>query len=480
MIALALFLALGMAQRSPEAEALLSEARASAEEARRVHAGSVFSVDQALWRGAINSAKRALELAPDDPDITLFLARTYSAVNWHIRAWEQWTAYLDAGGRLTAEDEELLLGAGTQLGFAAYEAGSSETALSYYEELAERLPGNPESLTWLGRLHFEAGEPEAALPYWTRLLDLEPGNEGAAYYLALTEEQLRVGPQASAAFQRGLNAYESGALDAALSAFEDAFAANDSFAQAYMWAGRTSLELGQPAKAERYWQRVLELSPDDERARYFAERAENEVRYGPEAARALYEGQDLYREDELDAALSRFEAALAVNPAYPDALAWSARALQELGRTDEAEAAWKRVTELDPDNEQAAYFVRVAEEERRYGGKLERTFALGVRAFQSADLSEAERLFKEVIGAKPQDAQTWAWLGRVYFTQAQYAQAQAAYEQALSLEPGNSDYRFFADEAALLAADAPADGSSNDAGGAPVESAPPAAPGGGN
>ena len=441
----------GFTQRSAEADRLLGEARAAAASARETYAGSIFNIDQPLWRSALDLGRQALQEAPNDPDITRFLAQTYGEISWYVRAWAQWQDYLTLGGTLDGDTAAQFAEAGTELGFARYEVGDLAGALPFYEAVNATLPNNIEALSWLARIHFELGEAEQALPYWQRLTELEPDNSGFAYYLNLTEEQIQIGPEASGAFQRGLQAYDAGSLEAALDAFETSLSANNSFIQAYVWAARTSQELGMPSKAVGYWEQVLELDPSDSRADYFAQVARDQQEWGVEAVNAYVEGRRLYEQDDLAGAAERFDDAALANPRYKEALVWVARSYQELGRVNRAIAAWQRVLELDPDDNRARYFLRQAEQQRTYGDEAGRAFAQGVSAFELADFGEAITHFEEAVDANPDFTEAWGWLGRTYFSQGNYTEAADAYSRAADLEPDNDDYRFFADEAAALA-----------------------------
>ena len=456
VIAVYLCLAFGVgvfAQQTPETARLLSQARDVVAAAEAQYAGTVLNIDQPLWRQAIDLGEQALAASPDDPETTLFLARTYSRIGWFIRAWPRWQGYLAAGGTLAPDDAAIFAKTGTELGFSRYSAGDLAGALPYYQTVAATLPENPEALSWLGRILLEQGDPAAALPYWERLAILSPSNEGFTFYRDLTNEQVRVGPAASAAFRSGLGAYDAGDLGPALAAFETAAAANPQFKEAFTWAARTSGELEQFDKATGYWQRVLELAPDDPGATYFLRFTEDQKQWGTAAVNAFYEGQKLYQEGDLAGAAERFDAAARFNPAFKDALVWTARSLQELGQTDKALVAWRSVLKLDPEDKRAGYFLNLAEQQLAYGGVAGRAFIQGVEQFEVANLSEAETLFQEAVETNPAFVEAWAWLGRTHFTSADYAAAAVAYEKAAELAPDNDDYRFFADEAAFLAGD---------------------------
>lgn len=435
----------------------LSKAKTVAAQALTSYKGTVMNTDQPLWREALTLGQTALSEHPGDPETLHFLATSYGYVRWYVRAWQHWQRYFEAGGtlasanQLDANSSQLFAEAGTELGFARYQANELRAALPFYEGVFSYLPENTEALRWLGRIHLELGDPDQAVLYWRHLTDLRPNDESAAYYLALSEEQREVGTAASSAFQAGIRAYEAKDLSTALSAFQAAIAANSAFTNAYVWAGRSSLELGQAELAESYWRRVIELDPSDERALYFARLAEAERLWGRDAASAFFEGQALHLQNDFAAAAKRFEAAFNLNPAYTEAAVWAARSFQESEQTDKAIYYWRTVTELDPDDKRATDFLRLALRQDTYGIDAGAAFVEGVAAFESADLATAEARFGEALNADETFAEAWAWLGRIYFSRADYARAAGAYERASGLEPGNEGYRFFAREARTLA-----------------------------
>jgi tetratricopeptide (TPR) repeat protein len=431
---------------------LLEEARTLADTARTVYAGSVFHIDQPLWRESLNVAEQALQLEPDNLEVIAFLAKTYGEISWYSRAWQFWQRYLSQGAELDEQLAAEFVHVGNELGFARYEVGDLTGARSYYQTMLEALPENPEALRWLGRIALEQNDPAAALPYWERLAKQSPDDPGVRYYLQLAQEQIRVGPEASSAFQLGLQSYEAQDFAMALEHFSVATRANDSFTEAFVWAGRTALELGQPEVALPFWQRVAVLEPDDGRARYFIALSEAQLSWGEAAANAFFAGQEAYERGDLGAAAQQFENAALINPNYLEALVWAARTNQELGNTSQAIAYWREVLALQPDDERARYFLRVAERELAYGGSEPGgLLARGVTSFQLSQLDEAAAFFEAAVAADPNSAEAWGWLARVYFTQARYEEAATAYSRALELEPDNEDYRFFAEEAAFLA-----------------------------
>ncbi len=442
--------------RVTDASRLLQQAKEASAKAQATYA--TFDIDKPLWRDAMRLGGEAQRIEPENPEIALFLAQTYSYTKWYIRAWEQWQKYLSLGKTLddaTAQTDNLaktqFLETGTELGFAAYEAQNLEVALEYYKAVNAVVADDVETLTWLGRIHLELGQPSEARPYWQRASELDPDNESIGYFSTIIEEQVTVGPEASSMFQTGIRAYEAGKLEEALQAFEWSVSANDTFTQAYVWAGRTSLELGESNLAVTYWSRVLELDPSDTRAKYFLEVAQTQVTYGAEATTAFYEGQTYYSQQNLAEAAKSFERATKENDTYTEAFVWTARSYQELNQFDKAIPFWERVLILDPNDSRASYFLLLARKQISGDTPSGEAFMEGITYYQKNDFVNAERSFKNAVQADTAFADAWGWLGRVYFTVANYPEAATAYARAAQLAPSNSDYRFFADEAKRLA-----------------------------
>ncbi len=440
------------AQLSGEALVTLQEGQAAAEKARATYVG-VSSPDQPLWREAIRFGEQALRLQPGAPEVLRFLAETYSDLSWDVRAWDYGQRFLEAGGELDGALVEDLLGAGTQLGYARYNAGDLAGAANYFEEVLALDAQSAVPNVWLGRIYLEQGEPTRALPYWQAAAELSPDDEGVQFYLSQTEAQLEFGAAAGGAFQRGLQAYDEGRLEDALTLFEEATRANPDYKQAFVWAGRTSLELGYSEAAKEYWQRVLDLDPEESRARYFIARADDQLRWGAEAVLTFQEGTRLYSEGSLEAAGDAFAEASRANPQYQEAAARAAQSYQEAGKPQQAVPFWERVVTLDPDNTRAAYFLDLARNQSGYGAEAVSAFNRGVSAYQNVNLEAAQTAFEAAVAARSTYADAWAWLGRIHFDRGEYSAAASDYRRALALVPDDNSYRFFAEEAARLADD---------------------------
>jgi Flp pilus assembly protein TadD len=112
---------------------------------------------------------------------------------------------------------------------------------------------------------------------------------------------------------------------------------------------------------------------------------------------------------------------VAQRPAFAenhDAVGW---VLFHAGRLGEAAAAYRRETELQPDNAWAFQM-------------------LGTCLMLQGDLEGAVQPFRDAIRLAP-DARAWANLGYVYYAQGKLPDAVRAYEEATRLEPSSGTIR---------------------------------------
>ena len=155
-----------------------------------------------------------------------------------------------------------------------------------------------------------------------------------------------------------------------------------------------------------------------------------------------------YQRGDLPAALALFEELAGLVPDDVDALVWSGRILMESGQPRAAVPYWRAVTEIDPGDARAAYFLRLAEDQVRWGIDAANTFREGVARYEAGEMQAASERFARATRLEPSYAAAFAWLGRIAFERGDYRAAQVAYGSAVALEPGNETYRYFAEESA--------------------------------
>src|SRR5690606_39988539 len=94
--------------------------------------------------------------------------------------------------------------------------------------------------------------------------------------------------------------------------------------------------------AARLWERLLEVTPDDETARYYLERSRQRVAVGVAASDSFHAGVAEYEAGDLEGALQSFQTALTANPEFVEAEVWAGRVALELGLPELAAGHWRR------------------------------------------------------------------------------------------------------------------------------------------
>lgn len=256
-----------------EAWVALDEARAAARDA--LEAYSSPHPDQPLVREALRLARRAVNLAPENPEALRFLAELYGTSGFYGPAFGIWQRFANAAGTLDAAARAQLAESGTQVGYARYTQGNLEGALSAYRTVARLVPNTVPAQRWVGRILLEQNRPEAALPYWQRVQELRLNDAGAGYFLELSRAGIAHGLAAARAFYGGVGDYEAGRRGAARSKFLRVTALSPGYAEAWGYLGRLAFEAGNFAGAERAYARASTLAPQNQTYRYFLEQSQN-------------------------------------------------------------------------------------------------------------------------------------------------------------------------------------------------------------
>ena len=169
-----------------------------------------------------------------------------------------------------------------------------------------------------------------------------------------------------------------------------------------------------------------------------------------------------YQVGDLELAAERYEQITTVLPENVEAHRWLGRILLEMRLPEQAVAAWRTVVELEPGSPGAEYFLELSQAQARWGVDAANSFYAGVAAYEAGDLTRARNSFAAATARNDAYAAAWAWLGRVYFEQELYGDANLAYERARTLAPDVQAYQWFARESARLMEE----------GGEPAEGAP--------
>lgn len=170
-----------------------------------------------------------------------------------------------------------------------------------------------------------------------------------------------------------------------------------------------------------------------------------------------------YEAGNRDAALERYVAVAELDPSDAEAHVWAGRILVESERPAQAIPYWRRAVELDPNDDRAAYFLALAQEQAVWGSAAVTAFRAGVARYEEGDLPEAAERFARATTLNGDYVDAWAWLGRVAFERNQYADAATYYATAVRLAPDDANYAYWLAESRRLAApNAPTDDADTD------------------
>jgi tetratricopeptide (TPR) repeat protein len=218
-----------------------------------------------------------------------------------------------------------------KIGGALLQAGYSEQALPYLEEMRWRTPGNTKLLLAIGRVHLLAKRLPAAREVLQRALELDP--------------QL-----AEAWNEMGGVEVEAGNLQEALRLYQKALALGPDLHYALVNTAQVQDKLGNAGEAERLYRRALALSPRN-----------------ADTANAL--GLLLAKQNRNDEARGLFQLAISVRRDDASAINNLGVLYMNIGQVNDAIAAFRYGIEVAPDDDTlymnlARVFVRQGQLEK--------------------------------------------------------------------------------------------------------------------
>jgi tetratricopeptide (TPR) repeat protein len=398
-----LLLSWGSAQISQDAQQALAKGAQAAAQALATYDEQLL--DKPLWREAINYGEQAKQLAPNSKEPYRFLGQVYSTVKWYSRAWDAWQRYLELGGSRNAQTDRYIIEASEWLGNNSFGGQNYQDAIKYFSALQEVDPNSEVANQHLARSYIALQQPEEALPYLERLNQSHPENLEYATLYQNTNRSLTYGAQAVAAFDEGVSLYNGGRKDEALFAFRRATEANENFKDAFVYAGRTSLELGLASEAVAYWQRALELEPGNTEAQQALALAEGQSRYGAGAFNAFQQGVALYEQGNREAAKQSFLSAVSQNSRYEEAWAYLGQIANEQQDYQGAITYYTSALSLSPANNQYTAAIQQAQ------GVLDAQVAEAARIAEEQARQEEEARQAALL-AEQQEAERQAEIAR--------------------------------------------------------------------
>ncbi len=303
--------------------------------------------------------------------------------------------------------------------------------LRYLDFALTAEPNNIEALRFAVEVYADLGWHSRAWFYWERYLEV--GGERDQKLAA------RVG---EAATELGYSRYKSGDVQGALEYYQEILSKDPNNAEAIVWLARIYFEQGQPEKALPFWQTAVnkKLSKG---ADYFLERTQQQITYGVEASNAFSEGISFYEKGDLEAAQQEFSKATQANTNFKEAWSWLGRTSLELQQPRLAEQAWRTVTELDPDDGGAKYFLQIANEQLTWGVAAATAFREGITLYDQGSLSEANIHFVTAANHNPSYLEAIKWAARTYQEAGDNSSAIRYWQAALAIDPNDEAAKYF-------------------------------------
>jgi len=242
----------------------------------------------------------------------------------------------------------------------AMREGKLDEAGAAFGAVVKRSPGFAEAYFNLGLVRQEQGRYEDAIPSFQKALTLQPGLHGANLFLGIAEFRLNH-------------------LDKADSAVQKETVASPRDANAWMWLGVVRLAQDRAEEAADALDRAAKLKPDDQDILYHRGRAHLLVSKNSYArmfkinthswlVHRVMAQADAEADRHADA-IAEYEAAIKLAPTQPGLHEELGSEYRNANKIEEAQAAFRRELEIDPNNVLATYKLGAIEVEKGDGAK---------------------------------------------------------------------------------------------------------------
>ena len=306
-----------------------------------------------------------------------------------------------------------------------FELRHLDEAELFYRDLSEKRPDLAPAWRGLGMVARARGDRVQALAHFRAAAALAPDDDWTLRDLAAELS-------------------EAGDLDEAAAIHRGLIEKNPDFDLDWRALGHVARRRGDHAEALSCYQKAAQLNPDHP----WSQR-DVAIEWRALAAAARQAG-------DRDAALGNFRAALALDGGHVATLRDMAATLEELGRREEAEEAYRELTATAPEfaegqrglgrmarqkgaREEAVGHFRAAA--RLDPENVWTTQDLALELLGLGRFDEAEEIARAFMERRPDSAQAIVMLANVVRPRATADQLVALYEKAVALEPGNPHVR---------------------------------------
>ena len=187
-------------------------------------------------------------------------------------------------------------------------------------------------------------------------------------YIELISKDRLVSPEvenklAYAYYRLGYSAYQREEYDVCIDYLENALNFNPLMIEVHYWLGRVFYETGNLEESYSSWKKVLEIDKYYPKVNYFLDKVEKAIKYGKDAYEFYEAGFNLYQQKLYESAIYEYRQAINSNNNFTEAYYWLGRIYFELGNHQEAINYWKEVLKLEPENQEATYWLNQSEKQ---------------------------------------------------------------------------------------------------------------------
>ena len=311
-------------------------------------------------------------LAPRDPEIQNTLGEALERIGALDAAIAAYRAALQGNPQFRKASNNLIL--------ALVKAGKGEEAVQRAQALVSQAPNDPDRYFTLGLAQSEQNIA-GAIKSFRRALDIDPRHGLARYNLALAlnrtdrtteaidelKKTLTIDARAETHYMLGVMYSHQGEFDGAARELKAAIAADPRSAEAHAALGAVFRARRDWENAERELRRAIAINPDP--ATHYtlaqvlqqrgdaagaatvlgeAERLRHQREQDQQASVLTSVGSAKFDEGDFSGALELFRRAVGASAQYAPAYYQMGRALQRLGREQEAKDAFARAAALNP------------------------------------------------------------------------------------------------------------------------------------
>jgi len=289
--------------------------------------------------------------------------------------------------------------------------GDLQSAGDGFAAVAKAVPSFAEAHFNLGLVREEQGRLDEAIASFERALTLKPHLHGANLFLAVAR-------------------YKQNHFDQALAAVRKETGSHPKDSAAWMWEGVIQLAMDRPEEAAAALDKAAQLAPDNVDILYHRGRAHLFVsnksyskmfKADPKSwrVRQLLAEANASAERHMDA-IAEYEAAIKLAPSEPRLHEELGTQYRWAGKTQEAEQAYLKELEIDPENVTAQY-------------------KLGVLAIEKGDPARGKSLIETALRVRPDLQHSDYNLGRAEMLLGNDAAAAQHFERATSAAGSDPD-----------------------------------------